>query len=302
ADWLDGALFCVDCGCKLEIKEPESSAVICPTCNAETPKGKKFCMKCGSKLQQEEKHTDKCPECGTDWLDGALFCVDCGYKLEVKDPEPVPELAPVSEPLSELVSEPEPVHELAPVSEPVSEPEPAPELAPVSEPLSELVSEPEPVPELAPVSEPVSELEPVLEPKDGMVICPTCKVKNPQGKKFCLKCGSKLSVENNNSIVICPSCKAENPQGKKFCAKCGTALTPVSSKPATDKPVVRREVENNPPIAKAAPVKRAESKLLNSRIEPIMIDHEEERQSQKEVFDDSTNVKNNILKFMTFHQ
>lgn len=74
----------------------ESNKIICPTCEAENPQGKKFCMKCGGSLQQEEKHTDKCPECGADCTEGAMFCGECGYKLEVKEPEPVPEPEPES--------------------------------------------------------------------------------------------------------------------------------------------------------------------------------------------------------------
>lgn len=91
-----------------------------------------------------------------------------------------------------------------------------------------------------------------VENTNSVVICPSCKAENPQGKKFCMKCGSKLSAENNSGIIICPSCKSENPQDKKFCMKCGTALTPVGSKPSADKPAVKRE----PPKAKAEPVKK----------------------------------------------
>src|SRR5215472_1579272 len=56
--------------------------------------------------------------------------------------------------------------------------------------------------------------------------CLSCGAANPDGKKFCGKCGTPLPVR-------CAACGAENPPGKKFCADCGAALTiGVSSAPA----------------------------------------------------------------------
>src|SRR5215469_11402409 len=48
--------------------------------------------------------------------------------------------------------------------------------------------------------------------------CLSCGAANPDGKKFCGKCGTPLPVR-------CTTCGAENPPGKKFCADCGAALT-----------------------------------------------------------------------------
>src|SRR5215472_9444661 len=56
--------------------------------------------------------------------------------------------------------------------------------------------------------------------------CLSCGAANPDGKKFCGKCGTPLPVR-------CAACGAENPPGKKFCADCGAALASgVSSAPA----------------------------------------------------------------------
>jgi class 3 adenylate cyclase/predicted ATPase len=56
--------------------------------------------------------------------------------------------------------------------------------------------------------------------------CLSCGAANPDGKKFCGKCGTLLPVR-------CVACEAENPPDNKFCADCGAALAiGVSSAPA----------------------------------------------------------------------
>ena len=47
--------------------------------------------------------------------------------------------------------------------------------------------------------------------------CPECQFENPEGKKFCSQCGSKL-------VLPCPNCDAEIAPGDKFCGECGHNL------------------------------------------------------------------------------
>ena len=47
--------------------------------------------------------------------------------------------------------------------------------------------------------------------------CSKCNAENPEGKKFCGKCGTTLAGR-------CPRCGAENPLGDSFCGDCGAAL------------------------------------------------------------------------------
>src|SRR5215472_10758261 len=72
--------------------------------------------------------------------------------------------------------------------------------------------------------------------------CLSCGAANPDGKKFCGKCGTPLPVR-------CVACGAENPPGNKFCADCGAALTirapsapaePALPLPATPMPSAER--------------------------------------------------------------
>lgn len=53
--------------------------------------------------------------------------------------------------------------------------------------------------------------------------CPECKTENPENRRFCRECGSKL-------VLFCPECNAQNLPGDKFCGECGQSLSrPLSS-------------------------------------------------------------------------
>jgi class 3 adenylate cyclase/tetratricopeptide (TPR) repeat protein len=44
--------------------------------------------------------------------------------------------------------------------------------------------------------------------------CPKCQFENPEGKKFCGRCGTKIES-------ICPKCQSPNPPDFQFCGDCG---------------------------------------------------------------------------------
>jgi class 3 adenylate cyclase len=50
------------------------------------------------------------------------------------------------------------------------------------------------------------------------MICPKCQTENPDDRKFCYECGSKLSN-------TCPECGRENLPRDKFCGECGHNLS-----------------------------------------------------------------------------
>jgi class 3 adenylate cyclase/predicted ATPase len=52
----------------------------CPTCHHDNPQDALFCMNCGRKLER------KCLHCGFELPEHALFCMNCGKKLVPEDP------------------------------------------------------------------------------------------------------------------------------------------------------------------------------------------------------------------------
>jgi hypothetical protein len=57
--------------------------------------------------------------------------------------------------------------------------------------------------------------------------CPKCQTENPEARKFCRECGSKLSW-------LCPKCQSENLPGDKYCGQCGHQLTGPEAAPRLD--------------------------------------------------------------------
>jgi class 3 adenylate cyclase/tetratricopeptide (TPR) repeat protein len=49
------------------------------------------------------------------------------------------------------------------------------------------------------------------------VHCPSCQADNPQGSRFCLRCGATLDV-------TCRACGADLPGAARFCNRCGAAI------------------------------------------------------------------------------
>ena len=47
--------------------------------------------------------------------------------------------------------------------------------------------------------------------------CLSCQTANPDGAKFCMSCGTALSM-------VCPECGTELPEGARFCSQCGHQL------------------------------------------------------------------------------
>ena len=69
----------------------------CPSCQAVSPSGAKFCMSCGSALAAS------CPQCNTELPPDAQFCFSCGHKMgsEASTPAPAPAPAAAPEPEAE---------------------------------------------------------------------------------------------------------------------------------------------------------------------------------------------------------
>ena len=49
--------------------------------------------------------------------------------------------------------------------------------------------------------------------------CPQCDTENPEGARFCLKCGARLAL-------ACPQCHTGLPPEARFCFACGARIEP----------------------------------------------------------------------------
>lgn len=57
---------------------------------------------------------------------------------------------------------------------------------------------------------------------EAKITCPNCHSEVPENSKFCLECGTKIELLNENE-VICPACGKKTAKGK-FCMECGASL------------------------------------------------------------------------------
>lgn len=66
------------------------------------------------------------------------------------------------------------------------------------------------------------------------ITCPNCNSAVPENSKFCLECGTKIEILNENEI-ICPACGKKTAKGK-FCMECGAPLVAKCAKCGAELP------------------------------------------------------------------
>lgn len=66
------------------------------------------------------------------------------------------------------------------------------------------------------------------------ITCPSCNSAVPENAKFCLECGAKIELLNDNE-VICPACGKKTAKGK-FCMECGASLVAKCAKCGAELP------------------------------------------------------------------
>ena len=66
------------------------------------------------------------------------------------------------------------------------------------------------------------------------ITCPNCHSEVPENSKFCLECGTKIELLNENE-VICPACGKKTGKGK-FCMECGAPLVAKCAKCGAELP------------------------------------------------------------------
>lgn len=62
---------------------PAGPTLLCPHCSISMPETSTFCMKCGGKIRLQEPETASvfCIKCGTASVVGSIFCMKCGCRL-----------------------------------------------------------------------------------------------------------------------------------------------------------------------------------------------------------------------------
>lgn len=81
----DNAVFCENCGVKLDEASMGNNAKLCYSCGTKNANNAVFCENCGVRLNgytTEENNAIICPACGTKNEDNAKFCERCGAQLE----------------------------------------------------------------------------------------------------------------------------------------------------------------------------------------------------------------------------
>ena len=94
--------------------------------------------------------------------------------------------------------------------------------------------------------------------------CPKCKTSNPEGSRFCLKCGASLEAKLD---LICPSCGTKLPNLASYCNSCGTELTGVSD---PDREIHLRELQQVAPRGLQEKMRAAGSGIEGQR-KPVTI-------------------------------
>ena len=113
------------------------------------------------------------------------------------------------------------------------------------------------------------------------MICANCGTENKAGRKFCVECGSPLSV-------ICPNCGEPIQPGEKFCGNCGTSIQGIA--PASESAASE--------ASEAAPVAVAERRLVSVLFADLVgfttlseaLDAEEVRELQERYFETARQV------------
>lgn len=72
------------------------------------------------------------------------------------------------------------------------------------------------------------------QPTVKKITCPNCNSEVPENSKFCLECGAKIELLNENE-VICPACGKKTIKGR-FCMECGASLVAKCAKCGAELP------------------------------------------------------------------
>ena len=72
------------------------------------------------------------------------------------------------------------------------------------------------------------------QPVVKRITCPNCNSEVPENSKFCLECGTKIELLNENEM-LCPVCGKKTAKGK-FCMECGASLVAKCAKCGAELP------------------------------------------------------------------
>lgn len=101
--------------------------------------------------------------------------------------------------------------------------------------------------------------------------CPQCNAENPDGAKFCSKCGQSMAVPElvqPPPVTNCPACQAPKADEAKFCGGCGYGFDAGAASAASTDPAPESSAARIEPVADISATQPEPTVVVSAAEEP----------------------------------